>query len=57
VSGDTVFLGFGETPVVDSGIRLSSGAPYYKCAGLKARLAINMICDTGDTAAGGIDYR
>jgi len=55
-SGDAGFLGFGETAVVDQGIKISASAPYYKIGKRDPRLLldIHMICDGAGTQAGGV---
>jgi len=54
-SGDPGFLGFGEAGVVDEGIKIWSGAPYYQIRKGDPKLLqdIHMICDTLGTQAGG----
>lgn len=52
-AGDPVYLGFGEAAVVGQGIRLSESASYLQISDYRARLAIYMICSTGQTASGG----
>jgi len=52
-AGYPVYLGFGETAVVGEGIRLSETGAYLQITDARARMAIYMICDTGQTASGG----
>lgn len=52
-SGDPVFLEFGDgTPVVDQGLILSTDFPLQVVDDHRAKLAINGICDAGNSAAG-----
>ncbi len=56
-SGDPMFLNFDATAVVNKGIKIWSGAPYYKIASGDPRLLqdVHAICDTAKTQAGGIN--
>jgi hypothetical protein len=51
--GDPVYLAFGEPAVVGLGLRLSSNMPFIAVDEWRARGAIHMICDAGQSASGG----
>jgi hypothetical protein len=48
-----VYLGFGEAPVIGSGVCLGNQGHSIRVIGAKARLAVNAIC--GGVAEGGIE--
>ena len=56
-SGDPMFINFGAVAVVDKGIKIHSGAPYYRVESGDPRLLLDIhgICDTGETQSGGIN--
>jgi len=52
ISGDPVYLAFGETPVVDQGLCLWENCPTIIINDHRAGEAINGICDSGESASG-----
>lgn len=52
-SGHDVFIAFGEDPVVDEGLKLTSTFPMFSIRDHRARLAIRGICATAESATGG----
>jgi hypothetical protein len=56
-SGDPMFINFDATAVENKGIKIWSGAPYYKIASGDPRLLqdVHAICAAGGTQAGGIN--
>ncbi len=53
LSGDAMYIAFGEAAVVGEGILISSTAAFIRISDHRARLAIHAICDTGESASGG----
>ena len=53
-AGDNVYVGINELPVVGSGIRLGSDTPVLSIFGVRSRGKVYLLCDTGETATGGI---
>ncbi len=51
--GSPVYLGFGETPVLENGLCLGNAGHTVRVLGAKARLAVNAI--SSEIATGGIE--
>lgn len=52
---DAVYLGFGETPVIGTGLCLGNQGHTVRVLGAKARLAVNAIC-AGEATGGAETY-
>jgi len=52
-AGNPVYLGFGETPILENGLCLGNQGNTVRVLGAKSRLAVNAIC--AGAAAGGIE--
>lgn len=53
LSGDQMSLGLGEDAVFGEGTTLREAGDYIEIRKPQSRLAINGICDTGNSASGG----
>jgi len=59
-SGDPMFINFGDdVAVVDEGIKIFAGAPYYQIKSGDPRLLLDIhaICDGAGTQAGGVNVQ
>lgn len=52
-AGDPTSLGIGEDAVFGDGVQLISAGDFVEIKGHQARLAVNGICDTGNSSSGG----
>jgi hypothetical protein len=52
ITGDPVSIGIGETVAYAGGLSLLAVGDFLQVSGWQARLAINVICDTANSATG-----